>query len=726
MGGGAIADADAMGGGTIADADAMGGWTMADSVLKAFRQTSLEKQGRTDGRANALRAMKASSTARLALETKKKRAEAQRRREEDRDKTKTDMEKEVWRRRAEDAKIAELALRAEEDARLAVAREAYARTAGLGGAAALGAVVAEIDNRRAACALAVKVSYGDTSAGAAKKRSAAEEARRAQADDWYADSLVYFRASITEIARRRACADATSKAAPDAKMAAYDPEEAARDDAMRRQVAEEDARRCDEDVFLWDKVEGSLRITAAAAARLEEAEAEILACAEGASEQMVTAESICSETEDTRGVVAQRDVGDADTDTEDTRGVVAQRDVGDADTDTEDTRGVAAQRDVGDADTDTEDTRGVAAQRDVDDADTSTPMLRAPAPAPAPESYDSKVKSLATKLLDGPLQGLKMPGTQNLVQNHVVESIIATCFARFEPGFAEIIFNSHTTGQEVSLKTLRGNLRLVGAAAERALDAFTARRFCVYYFEADIGRDADISFGERYLAFKAFLKESDERTSAKYTGKAASMTVWKRALQHLDLRLSGTAVWKDVLADLKEDLEKGITWRLTLTLLLDDFDVDALAGEFKLNMSPTCTLSEIVLMATVRSVSRDALGGFGTNINAGVRGVRVKGKDEFGLGATPESFEVYSLLSELEGEDGMTVAEIADGCELTLGSVHEVMARHGGDDGHFLGFGPQPRRWRIRRDDERGRGSGDGTPRRWCRSSCPRSRARTA
>ena len=622
--------------------------TIADSVLEAFRQTSLGKQGSTvdaDGRENARRATKASSTARLASETKKKRAEAQRRREEDRDKAKTHMEKEVRRRRAEDAKIAELALRAEEDARLADAREdlpaavldASVRRADAaaklerfhvysdqydadlsrlpsspeeGARAALAALVAAIDERRAACALAVEVSDADTSAEAAKKRRAAEDARRAKADDWYEDSLGFFRASYTEIARRRARADATLKAALDAKMAALDPEEAARDDAaamgsdseraandattttttwcesrerlvgggtrmeadrrarqersraeaedaMRLPMAQEDARRCDEDMFLWNRVEGSLRFMAAAATRLQEAEAEILACAEGASEQMVTAESICSETEDTRRV---------------------------------------------------------AAQRDVDDTETSTPMLR----TPAPESYESKVKSLATKLLDGPLRGLKMPGTQNQVRNDVVESIIATCFARFEPGFAEIIFNSHKTGQEVPLKTLRRYLRLVGAAAERALDAFTTRRFCVYYFEAEIGRDADISFGARYLAFEAFLKESDECTSAKYTGKAASMTPWERALQHLDLRLSGTAVWKDVLADLKEDLEKGITWRLTLTLLLDDFDVDALARKFKFNMSPTCTLSETVLMATVRSVSGDALGGFGTNIQDGV------------------------------------------------------------------------------------------------------------
>ena len=408
------------------------------------------------------------------------------------------------------------------------------------------------------------------------------------------------------------------------------------EDAMRLPMAQEDARRCDEDMFLWNRVEGSLRFMAAAATRLQEAEAEILACAEGASEQMVTAESICSETEDTRRV---------------------------------------------------------AAQRDVDDTETSTPMLR----TPAPESYESKVKSLATKLLDGPLRGLKMPGTKNQVRNDVVESIIATCFARFEPGFAEIIFNSHKTGQEVPLKTLRRHLRLVGAAAERALDAFTTRRFCVYYFEAEIGRDADISFGARYLAFEAFLKESDECTPAKYTGKAASMTPWERALQHLDLRLSGTAVWKDVLADLKEDLEKGITWRLTLTLLLDDFDVDALARKFKFNMSPTCTLSETVLMATVRSVSGDALGGFGTNIQDGVGG---KENDE--LGATPEAFDVYNLLSTLEGEEGMTVAEIADKCVLTLDSVQKVMARHGGDDGLFFGFGTRPIKWRIRRNDDEG------------------------
>ena len=337
-------------------------------MLEAFRQTSLGKQGSTvdaDGRENARRATKASSTARLASETKKKRAEAQRRREEDSDKAKTHMEKEVRRRRAEDAKIAELALRAEEDARLAdaSARDASVRRADAaaklerfhvysdqydadlsrlpsspeeGERAALAALVAAIDERRAACALAVEVSDADTSAEAAKKRRAAEDARRAKADDWYEDSLGFFRASYTEIARRRARADATLKAALDAKMAALDPEEAARDDAaamgsdseraandattttttwcesrerlvgggtrmeadrrarqerrraeaedaMRLQMAPEDARRCDEDMFLWNRVEGSLRFMAAAATRLQEAEAEILACAEGAS-----------------------------------------------------------------------------------------------------------------------------------------------------------------------------------------------------------------------------------------------------------------------------------------------------------------------------------------------------------------------------------------------------------------------------------------------------------
>ena len=701
---------------------------MFNAVLEAFRQTSLGKQGTAvdaDGRENARRATKASSTARLASETKKKRAEAQTRREEDRDKAKTDMEKEVRRRRDEDAKIAELALRAEEDARKALddaARAGNVRRADAAAkhehfhvwsaqsdadlsekeaSAASVADVAEIADRHAACALAVEVSDADTSAlaaaEAAQKRRAAEDARRAEANDWYEDSLGYFRASYTEIARRRACADATLKAALDAKMAAGDPEEAAHDiaaamgsdseraandattttttttgcesrerlegertrmeadrqprqerrraeaeDAMRPQMAEEDARRCDEDIFLWNMVEGSLRITAAAAARLHEAEREILAYAVGASEQMVTAESICSDTEDTRRVAAQRDVGDTET---------------------------------------------------------STPMLRTPAPAPAPESYELKVKSLATKLLDGPLRGLKMPGTQNLVRNDVVESIIATCFARFEPRFAEIIFNSHKTGHEVSLKTLREHLRLVGAAAERALDAFTKSLHCVYYFEAEIGRNANISFDMRYLAFEAFLKESDERTFAKYTGKAAAITVWQRALQHLDLKLSGTAVWKDVLGDLKEDLEKGITRRLTLTLLLDDFDVKALAGKFKINTLPTCKLSETVLMATVRSVARDALGGFGTNID---NGVVVKEKDELDeLGANAESFDVYNLLSELGSEEGMTVAEIADECELKIDSVRMVMARHGGDNGFFFRFGTKPPyQWRIRRDDD--------------------------
>ena len=747
---------------------------MKNAVLEAFRQTSLGKQGTAvdaDGRENARRATKASSTARLVSETKKKRAEAQTRREEDRDKAKTALEKEVRRRGAEDAKIAELALHARlADARkrLADARKALDDAARAGNvrradaaaklerfhvwsaqsdadlseeeaSAASAALVAEIDERGVACALAVEVSDADTSALAAaeavQKRRAAEDARRAEADDWYEDSLGYFRASYTEIARRRACADATLKAALEAKMAAGDPEEASHDDAaamgsdseraandatttttmttgcesrerlegertrmeadrqprqerrraeaedaMRPEMAEEDARRCDEDMFLWNMVEGSLRITAAAAARLQEAEDAILAYEVGASEQMVTTESICSDTEDTRRVAAQRDVGDTDTDTEDTRRVAAQRDVGDTDTDTEDTRRVAAQRDVG-------------------DTETSTPMLRTPAPAPAPESYESKVKSLATKLLDGPLRGLKMPGTQNLVRNDVVESIIATCFARFEPRFAEIIFNSHKTGHEVSLKTLREHLRLVGAAAERALDAFTKRPLCVYYFEAEIGRNANISFDMRYLAFEAFLKESDERTFAKYTGKATSITAWQRALQHLDLKLSGTAVWKDVLGDLKEELEKGITRRLTLTLLLDDFDVKALAGKFKINTPPTCKLSETVLMATVRSVSRDALGGFGTNINNGVGG---KPKDELDeLGASDESFAVYILLSTLGSEEGMTVAEIADECDLTKGAVNWVMARHGGDDGEFFRFGTTPPyKWRIRRDDD--------------------------
>jgi hypothetical protein len=61
---------------------------------------------------------------------------------------------------------------------------------------------------------------------------------------------------------------------------------------------------------------------------------------------------------------------------------------------------------------------------------------------------------------------------------------------------------------------------------------------------------------------------------------------------------------------------------------------------------------------------------------------------------------VQKLLSTLEGEEGMTVTKIADECDLKPGSVHMLMARHGGDDGLFFGFGTIPRQWRIRRKDD--------------------------
>ena len=107
------------------------------------------------------------------------------------------------------------------------------------------------------------------------------------------------------------------------------------------------------------------------------------------------------------------------------------------------------------------------------------------------------------------------------------------------------------------------------------------------------------------------------------------MTVFERALQHLGVSVSGksgTAVWQDLLGDLKEDLKNCKTERLALTLLMDHFYIVALAKKFRISWKDTCTLSETVLMETVRSVSSDEFGGLGANISNGVNSGRARRK----------------------------------------------------------------------------------------------------
>ena len=314
-----------------------------------------------------------------------------------------------------------------------------------------------------------------------------------------------------------------------------------------------------------------------------------------------------------------------------------------------------------------------------------------------------------------------MPGSKTPVEGHHVESIIATSFARFESSFAEAIFESHE-GSEWSdkpLETLGGRLRLVGAAADRAFEAFTMSSFGVYYFEAEIDKDEDIKFGVGYPHFRSHLNRSrlkaNARTFAKYTGKVNAVTAFERALQHLGVSVSGksgTAVWQDLLGDLKEDLKNGKTERLALTLLMDYFDIVALAKKFRISWKDTCTLSETVLMATVRSVSSDEFGGLGANIANGVNSGRARRRTgPSGLSRKTVKFmkEVTGVLSELKGtpdeEDGIATSEIAERCgdDVEYGRVVYVLNLDRGDDGAFFettGSKPAGRKWRLRRDGE--------------------------
>ena len=86
---------------------------------------------------------------------------------------------------------------------------------------------------------------------------------------------------------------------------------------------------------------------------------------------------------------------------------------------------------------------------------------------------------------------------------------------------------------------------------------------------------------------------------------------------------------------------------------------------------------------------------------------RIRRKDDQrGAPAMDSKTLVQKLLSTLEGDDGKTVAEIADGCKLALRRVQRLMARHGGDDGVFLGFGTRGKRqWRNRPNSDQGAAS---------------------
>ena len=325
-----------------------------------------------------------------------------------------------------------------------------------------------------------------------------------------------------------------------------------------------------------------------------------------------------------------------------------------------------------------------------------------------------------------------MPGSKTPVEGHVVESIIATSFARFESSFAEAIFESHE-GSEWSdkpLETLGGRLRLVGAAADRAFEAFTMHTFGVYYFEAEIDKGEDIKFGPGYPHFRSHLNRSrlkaNARTFAKYTGKVNAVTAFERALQHLGVSVSGksgTAVWQDLLGDLKEDLKNGKTERLALTLLMDYFDIVALAKKFRISWKDTCTLSETVLMATVRSVSSDEFGGLGANIANGVNSGRARRRTgPSGLSRKTVKFmkEVTGVLSELKGtpdeEDGIATSEIAERCggDVEYDRVVYVLNLDRGDDGAFFETtgSSAGRKWRLRRDGEVNAARKTGTKRK--------------
>ena len=485
-----------------------------------------------------------------------------------------------------------------------------------------------------------------------------------------------------------------------------EPEKARRakaDVAMRIQIGVEVVRRREEDRD-FSLAENYLRLMAAEAARLPDAESAIRTC----TEHTVAAETNLFH------AAAQRDVGGTSTPAPVTPAPTLTTTL---------TMGTCAP-------TPTPTPTPTFGASTPAPKSASTPASGTPAPTPEPvlDHQQERIRRLAKKLLDGPLEKLNMPGSKTPVEGHVVESIIATSFARFESSFAEAIFESHE-GSEWSdnpletldepLETLGGRLRLVGAAADRAFEAFTMHTFGVYYFEAEIDKGEDIKFGPGYPHFRSHLNRSrlkaNARTFAKYTGKVNAVTAFERALQHLGVSVSGksgTAVWQDLLGDLKEDLKNGKTERLALTLLMDHFDIVALAKKFRISWKDTCTLSETVLMATVRSVSSDEFGGLGANIANGVnsgRAGRRTGPSGLSRKTVKLMKEVTDVLSELKGtpdeEDGIATSKIAERCgdDVDCFRVVYVLNLDRGDDGAFFettGSKPAGRKWRLRRDGE--------------------------